>query len=63
LRSLKREIYPNCTEICRRFLADQKDFQGIDFEYEFFLNDTDTDHYIGFLNRPKVAAFLKDKND
>ena len=36
---------------------------GIDFEYEFFLNDTDTDHYIGFLNRPKVAAFLKDKND
>ncbi len=63
LRSLKREIYPNCTEICRRFLADQEDFQEIDFEYEFFLNDTDADHYIGFLNRPKVAAFLKDKND
>lgn len=63
LRSLKREIYPDCTEICRRFLADQEDFQGIDFEYEFFLNDTDTDHYIGFLNRPKVAVFLKDKND
>ena len=63
LRSLKRENCPNCTEICRRFLADQKDFQKIDFEYEFFLNDTDTDYQTGFFNRPKIAAFLKDKND
>lgn len=63
LRSLKREICPDCAEICRRFLADQKDFQGINFEYEFFLNDTDTDYWTDFFNRPKIAAFLKDKND
>lgn len=29
-RSLKREREPNCHEICRRFLADEKDWQEID---------------------------------
>lgn len=31
LRSLNRENYPDCAEICRRFLADEKDFSNIDF--------------------------------
>ena len=31
LRSLNRENSPDCTEICRRFLADEKDFSNIDF--------------------------------
>lgn len=29
LRALEREACPNCTEICRRFLADEKDFSQI----------------------------------
>lgn len=28
LRSLNRELYPNCSEICRRFLSDKKDFDN-----------------------------------
>lgn len=31
LRSLNRENSPNCAEICRRFLADEKDFSNVDF--------------------------------
>lgn len=40
LRSLKRESRPNCEEICRRYLADEKDFSELDedFEYAFFNN-------------------------
>ena len=29
LRALEREESPNCTEICRRFLADEKDFSQL----------------------------------
>lgn len=29
LRALEREECPNCTEICRRFLADEKDFSQL----------------------------------
>lgn len=41
IRALDREKNPNCTEVCRRFLADEKDFDYIPFEDEciFFLND------------------------
>ena len=59
LRSLKREISPNCEEICRRFLADKEDFKNIDFEHEIFLNNEGKDNYYGFLNRPKILNFLK----
>lgn len=31
IRSLNRETYPDCLEICRRFFADEKDFS-----FEFF---------------------------
>lgn len=37
-RSLNREINPDCEEICRRFLADKKDFEEIDFDYLTFYN-------------------------
>ena len=59
LRTLKRENNPDCEEICRRFLADKKDFKNIDFDYEIFLNDKDGDSYYGFLKRPKIEQFLK----
>lgn len=59
LRSLKREAYPNCTEICRRFLADQDDFSRIDFDYEIYLNNNNNGNYYGILKRPKVETFIK----
>ena len=48
LRSLKREENPNCEEICRRFLADKKDFSNINFDYEIFLNDKYCDNYYAY---------------
>ena len=59
LRSLNREQNPNCTEICRRFLTDQKDFANIEFEHEIFLNDKENGEYYGFLNRPKILNFIE----
>lgn len=38
MRSLEREINPDCEEICRRFLADLQDFEVIDFDYLTFYN-------------------------
>lgn len=63
LRSLKREQNPNCEEICRRFLADVRDFKNINFDYEIFCNDKDDDEFYGIFKRPKVAEFLKVKID
>lgn len=42
LRALEREENPNCYEICRRFLADKKDFDNIPFEYKVVNNDEGT---------------------
>ncbi len=40
LRSLQREENPDCAEICRRFFADEKDFENRSFDYEMtWLND------------------------
>lgn len=39
LRSLNREDFPDCTEICRRFLADEKDFENLNFSYSIYYND------------------------
>ena len=41
LRQLKREDSPNCNEICRRFLADSKDFLNLPFSYKVLENFTD----------------------
>lgn len=38
-RQLDREEKPDCKEICRRFLADDKDFSDIPFEYHLFINN------------------------
>lgn len=32
-RAIHREENPDCSEICRRFLSDEKDFLNIDFDY------------------------------
>lgn len=39
MRSLSREQNPDCTEICRRFLSDEKDFLLVDFDYEQIINE------------------------
>lgn len=59
LRNLKREQSPNCSEICRRFLADEKDFANINFPYEIYLNDNPNQIFDGILKKPKVRDFLK----
>lgn len=39
-RSLEREDNPDCKEICRRFLADEKDFdEADDFDYFGWINE------------------------
>lgn len=44
-RVLNREWHPNCVEVCRRFLADEKDFKYIDFQYLTIENNDYDDHY------------------
>ena len=38
IRQLNRECEPDCTEICRRFLADKKDYEVISFKYLTYAN-------------------------
>jgi len=40
IRQLNREEDPDCSEICRRFLADEKDFCSFVFEYYGIYNNT-----------------------
>ena len=41
LRQLQRETEPDCDEIIRRYLTDQKDFLNIPFHYHVIENNTD----------------------
>jgi guanylate kinase len=63
MRALQREANPNCSEICRRFLADEKDFRYIPFDYEVFDNNANNDEFYGLLNRPQVKEFIKAKDN
>ena len=47
LRSLTREESPDCYEICRRYLADLKDFADIDYDYLVWPNNIDDDYLRG----------------
>lgn len=38
-RNLSREEHPDCEEICRRFLADEKDFASLEYDCLHFDND------------------------
>lgn len=40
LRQLSRQSHPSCSEICRRFLADGKDFLRLPFSYKVVENTT-----------------------
>lgn len=59
LRNIKREKVPNCLEICRRFITDEKDFSDINFDYITFDNNDDRNRgFYGILNLPVVKEFL-----
>ena len=59
LRNIKREKVPNCLEICRRFITDEKDFSDINFDYITFDNNDDRNRgFYGILNLPTVKEFL-----
>lgn len=59
LRNIKREKVPNCLEICRRFITDEKDFSDINFDYITFDNNDDRNRgFYGILNLPAVKKFL-----
>ena len=62
LRSLEREDNPNCTEICRRFLADKQDFSNIPFDYITIENDNTSD-FSKYLEQPDIADFILGKNE
>ena len=38
MRYLDREDDPDCAEMCRRYLADEKDFADLDFDYYTYVN-------------------------
>lgn len=58
--SLNREKNPDCHEICRRFLADEKDFMDIEFNYILYKN-YDDNRFFNIHNLPEVKAFLGQK--
>lgn len=41
IRQLIREPSPDCSEICRRFQTDEKDFLNLPFSYKVIPNNTD----------------------
>lgn len=51
MRVLQREENPDCHEICRRFLSDEKDFDDIDFEYETIYNHSDFGYVVMQIDR------------
>lgn len=67
MRSLSREDQPDCKEICRRFLADEKDFDEMDdFDYFGWVNEDSEEHasweyrivqFDRILNRTNWAIF------
>jgi guanylate kinase len=66
-RSLNRENSPNCREICRRYLADEKDFEEVEFEYDGWINETDEHstwrYRIEQLSRILTSCSWADFND
>ena len=55
LRALNREDEPDCLEICRRFLADEKDFDDIDFIYNTYWNEKDFTPYLDKIIKDIIA--------
>lgn len=61
LRCLNREKNPDCEEICRRFLSDDKDFDDIPFDSLVYAN-TNNKSFKEILKVPYLDDFLKRTN-
>lgn len=62
-RILDREVDPDCAEVCRRFLTDNKDFQSIPFDYTLINNSKHMNNFSTALNS-QIRDFLSlDKNE
>ncbi len=59
LRNLSREDSPNCYEICRRFITDEKDFDDIDFDHVTYLNVENNPTEFNINKIPEVVDFLR----
>ena len=58
-RNLKREKNPNCLEICRRFLTDEKDFSNIPFDFIPYANVYNKEiRFDGIINVPEIKDFI-----
>ena len=62
-RSLDREENPDCKEICRRFLADEKDFDEMDdFDYCGWINEDIGMHESWSYRREQLTRILEGCN-
>ena len=50
IRTLEREKDPDCHEVCRRFFADEQDFDDIDFDYMEIKNENLSTDWVDSLN-------------
>lgn len=62
LRSLQRELDPDCAEICRRYMADESDFNDIDFEYIGWINEDNERHKSWKYRKEQLKRILGDSN-
>lgn len=59
-RLLEREQSPDCSEICRRFLTDQKDFNNIPFDYLIFDNTNNKkENFSNLLSDYDIQSFIQ----
>lgn len=58
IRSLTRENNPDCLEICRRFLADEKDFNNINFYSIRYPNFDDNNAYTKSFSSELLKSYF-----
>lgn len=58
IRSLTREKNPDCLEICRRFLADEKDFNNINFYSIRYPNFDDNNAYTKSFSSELLKSYF-----
>lgn len=60
LRALEREECPNCTEICRRFLADEKDFSQLTMPKNTLVFDNELRNSYSLYLGESIVEFAED---
>lgn len=59
IRNLNREKNPDCSEICRRFFTDAKDFSDISFFSLVYNNDNNRKSFINIISLINSTNFIK----